>query len=317
MKKRILGNTDLQIAPVVFGGNVFGWTIDEARSFEVLDHFIGNGFNLIDTANQYSYWAPGNRGGESETIIGNWLKKTGKRNEVLLATKVGGAMSGQPKPNTAKKYILEQVEYSLQRLQVEVIDLYQTHFDDESVPVQETLEAYDLLIKQGKVRWIGASNLSPQRLEASLSVSADKGLPSYQTLQPEYNLYARKHYEEQYEPIAIAHHLGVITYYSLASGFLTGKYRTEADLGKSVRGGGIQKLFDERGKKILAALDQVSGELHATPAAVALAWLLSRPSITAPIVSATSIEQMKSMTEAVRLELSPEAVQQLNDAGAY
>ena len=317
MKKRILGNTDLQIAPVVFGGNVFGWTIDEARSFEVLDHFIGNGFNLIDTANQYSYWAPGNRGGESETIIGNWLKKTGKRNEVLLATKVGGAMSGQPKPNTAKKYILEQVEYSLQRLQVEVIDLYQTHFDDESVPVQETLEAYDLLIKQGKVRWIGASNLSPQRLEASLSVSADKGLPSYQTLQPEYKLYARKHYEEQYEPIAIAHHLGVITYYSLASGFLTGKYRTEADLGKRVRGGGIQKLFDERGKKILAALDQVSGELHATPAAVALAWLLSRPSITAPIVSATSIEQMKSMTEAVRLELSPEAVQQLNDASAY
>ncbi|ANH81756.1 alcohol dehydrogenase [Niabella ginsenosidivorans] len=317
MEQRTLGKTDLQIAPIVFGGNVFGWTIDEQQSFEILDHFVGAGFNMIDTANQYAYWAPGNKGGESETVIGNWLKKTGKRDEVLIATKVGGALAGQPKPNTAKAYILEQVELSLQRLQVDVIDLYQTHFDDESVPVEETLEAYDQLIKQGKVRWIGASNLSPRRLEDSLNLSAEKGLPAYQTLQPEYNLYAREQYETAYEPVAVKHQLGVITYYSLASGFLTGKYRTEADMGKSVRGGGVQKMFDERGKKILAALDHVSGELRSTPAAVALAWLLSRPSVTAPIVSATSLEQMKSFTDAVQLQLPESSSRELDEASAY
>lgn len=317
MDKRKLGHTDLDIAPIVFGGNVFGWTADEQTSFELLDHFVAEGFNMIDTANQYAYWAPGNRGGESETVIGNWLKRTGKRNEVLIATKVGGSMPDQPRPDTSKAYILKEVEHSLKRLQIETIDLYQTHFDDESVPVEETLEAYDLLIKAGKVRWIGASNLSPQRLEASLGASAERALPVYQTLQPEYNLYHRRQYETQYEPIAMAHGLGVITYYSLASGFLTGKYRNETDLAKSARGAGVKKMLDERGKKILAALDGVAAEYHTTPAAVALAWLLARPSVAAPIVSATSIGQMQSMTDAVRLQLSEDATATLDAASAY
>jgi len=317
MNKITLGHTGLQIAPIVFGGNVFGWTIDEKTSFELLDHFVGEGFNLIDTANQYAYWAPGNKGGESETVIGNWLKRTGKRNEVLIATKVGGAMPDQPQPDTSKAYILKHVELSLKRLQIETIDLYQTHFDNELVPVEETLEAYDQLIKEGKVRWIGASNLSPQRLEASLTASAAHQLPVYQTLQPEYNLYHREQYETQYEPIVTAHGLGVITYYSLASGFLTGKYRNESDLAKSARGAGIKKMLDERGKKILAALDGIAAENHTSPAAVALAWLLARPSVTAPIVSATSIGQMQSMTDAVRLTLSADALATLDAASAY
>ncbi|MCD2422952.1 aldo/keto reductase [Niabella pedocola] len=317
MNKRTLGHTDLQIAPVVFGGNVFGWTADERRSFELLDHFVAEGFNMIDTANQYAYWAPGNQGGESETIIGNWLKKTGKRNAVLIATKVGGSMAGQPQPDTSKAYILKQVELSLKRLQTDTIDLYQTHFDDEGIPVEETLEAYAQLIREGKVRWIGASNMSPQRLEASLKASAERQLPVYQTLQPEYNLYHRERYETQYEPIVAAHGLGVITYYALASGFLTGKYRSEADLTKSTRGAGVKKMLDERGKKILAALDGVSEAYHTTPAAVALAWLLSRPSVTAPIVSATSVTQMQSMTDAARLSLSEDALETLDVASAY
>ncbi|MCF3109105.1 aldo/keto reductase [Niabella sp. CC-SYL272] len=317
MNKRVLGRTDLQIAPVVFGGNVFGWTIDERTSFQLLDHFVDEGFNMIDTANQYSYWAPGNKGGESETIIGNWLKKTGKRNAVLIATKVGGSMTGQPQPDTSKAYILKQVELSLKRLQTDTIDLYQTHFDNEDVPVEETLEAYAQLIKEGKVRWIGASNLSPQRLNASLKASAGLQLPVYQTLQPEYNLYQRERYETQYEPIVKAQGLGVIAYYALASGFLTGKYRSEADLAKSTRGAGIRKMLDERGRKILAALDGVSDAYRTSPAAVALAWLLSRPSITAPIVSATSIAQMLGMTDAVRLQLSDDALATLNAASAY
>ncbi|WP_018630109.1 aldo/keto reductase [Niabella aurantiaca] len=317
MNKTTLGHTDLQIAPVVFGGNVFGWTVDEPASFALLDHFVGDGFNMIDTANQYAYWAPGNKGGESETIIGNWLRKTGKRNEVMIATKVGGPMPGQPQPDTSKAYILKEVEHSLRRLQIETIDLYQTHFDNESVPVEETLEAYDALIKTGKVRWIGASNLSPQRLDASLEASAAHAWPVYQTLQPEYNLYHRQQYETQYEPIAVAHGLGVITYYSLASGFLTGKYRNEKDLAKSARGAGVKKMLDERGKKILAALDEAAQEYHTTPATVALAWLLARPSVTAPVVSATSIGQMQSMTGAVRLQLSADALATLDAASAY
>ncbi|WP_300602226.1 aldo/keto reductase [Niabella sp.] len=317
MNKRILGRTDLQIAPIVFGGNVFGWTADERTSFELLDHFTDEGFNMIDTANQYSYWAPGNQGGESETVIGNWLKKTGKRNAVLIATKVGGSMAGQPKPDTSKAYILKQVEHSLKRLQTDTIDLYQTHFDNEAIPVEETLEAYEQLIRDGKVRWIGASNLSPQRLEASLNASVAGQLPVYQTLQPEYNLYHREQYETQYEPIVTAHGLGVISYYALASGFLTGKYRTDADLAKSTRGGGVKKMLDDRGMKILAALDGVSEAYGTSPAAVALAWLLSRPSVTAPIVSATSIAQMQSMTDAVRLQLSEDALATLDAASAY
>ncbi|MBZ4187934.1 aldo/keto reductase [Niabella beijingensis] len=317
MNKVTLGHTDLQIAPVVFGGNVFGWTADETTSFQLLDHFVGEGFNMIDTANQYSYWAPGNEGGESETIIGNWLKKTGKRNEVLIATKVGGSTTDQPQPDTSKAYILRQVELSLKRLQIETIDLYQTHFDNETVPVDETLEAYEQLIKAGKVRWIGASNLSPLRLEASFSASAEHGLPVYQTLQPEYNLYHRESYETRYEPIAVAHGLGVITYYSLASGFLTGKYRNENDFSKGARGAGVKKMLDARGKKILAALDGVAGEYHTTPAAVALAWLLARTSVAAPIVSATSVGQMQSMTDAVRLQLSADAVATLDTASVY
>lgn len=317
MDRLKLGNTDLLIAPIVFGGNVFGWTIDEQQSFSILDAFVEKGFNMIDTADVYSHWAPGNSGGESETIIGNWLKKTGKRHQVVIATKVGGATKDQPKPNTAKSYILKEVETSLKRLQIETIDLYQTHFDDESIPVQETLEAYDRLIKDGKVRWIGASNLSAERLEESLKLSAEWDLPAYQTLQPEYNLVQRKKYELEYEPIVVRNNLGVITYYSLASGFLTGKYRSDADLNKSARGEGVKKMLDKKGLSILSVLDNIAAEHNTSQAAVALAWLLARPSVTAPIVSATSIEQMKSMTDAVKLKLNESDIEHLNEVSMY
>lgn len=266
MNKVKLGNTDIELQPIVFGGNVFGWTADEKTSFQLLDAFIDGGFSVIDTANQYSHWVPGHIGGESETIIGNWLKRSGKRNQVSIATKVGGIMAGTPEPNTTKAYILREVENSLRRLQIETIDLYQTHFDNEATAVEETLEAYDELIRGGKVRWIGASNLSPERLKQSLAASLRNGFPKYQTLQPEYNLYNRAKYEREYEPIAVEDQLGVVTYYSLASGFLTGKYRSDEDLNKSVRGAAVRKMLDDRGKNILAALDQVAEEYRTTPA---------------------------------------------------
>lgn len=316
MEKRQLGNTDLHIYPVAFGGNVFGWTLDEKKSFEILNGFTEAGFNFIDTADVYSRWAPGNTGGESERIIGKWLKEKKNRHNIVLTTKVGSDM-GDGKKGLKKQYILKAVEASLQRLGTDYLDLYQTHFDDVETPVEETLEAYAQLQKDGKIRWIGTSNMSPERILASLEASAAKGLPRYETLQPHYNLYAREKYETQYESLALENGLGVITYFSLESGFLTGKYRTKEDLGKSPRGGDMDKYFDERGLKILAALDEISNQYKATPAAVSLAWLIQRPSVTAPIVSATSKSQLESIILAPQLNLDADAIRLLDKASTW
>lgn len=316
METRQLGNTDLQVYPITFGGNVFGWTVDEKRSFELLNGFANAGFNFIDTADVYSIWAPGNKGGESETIIGKWMKEKKNRQDIILTTKVGSDM-GDGKKGLKKEYIFRAVEASLKRLQTDYLDLYQTHFDDLSTPVLETLEAYGQLVKEGKIRWIGASNMSVERLKESLATSAEKGLPSYETFQPHYNLYERESYENGLEPVCLGHNLGVITYYSLESGFLTGKYRSKEDLDKSPRGGNMEKYFNDRGMKILAALDQVSEQYNSTPAAVALAWLIQRPSVTAPIVSATSLNQLDSIIQAPELNLDANAIGLLTAASAW
>lgn len=316
MKQRQLGNSDLYVSPLALGGNVFGWTIDEATSFEVLDGFTGAGFNLVDTADVYSRWVDGNTGGESEAIIGNWMKARNNRDKVIIATKVGGDM-GQGRRDISKKYILKAAEDSLRRLQTDYIDLYQTHWDDDVTPVEETLEAYQQLIDEGKVRWIGASNLSPQRLRASLEASVNHNLPKYQTFQPHYNLYVRDLFENELEQICLDNHLGVINYYSLASGFLTGKYRSTDDLNKSPRGGGVRNYLNERGFRILEALDKIAADYQTTPASVALAWLIARPSIAAPIASATSTKQLQDLIQAARLNLNESAIAILNEASAY
>lgn len=316
MEKRELGHSGIKVAPFCFGGNVFGWTIDEPKSFELLDAFTGKGFDFIDTADVYSRWAPGNKGGESETIIGNWLNKNGKRQNVIIATKVGKPMA-EDKKGLSKKYIIEAAEASLKRLQTDYIDLYQSHDDDQQTPFEETFEAYEQLLKEGKVRAIGASNYTENRLREALNVSESRGLIAYQTLQPEYNLYDREDFEKNLEPLCIEKGLGVINYFSLASGFLTGKYRSEDDLNKSQRGGGIKKYLNDRGHAILKALDQIAGEYNSTPAAVSLAWLIARPSITAPIASATSVQQLDDITKAVELNLSTEAITILNKASDY
>ncbi|WP_316736454.1 aldo/keto reductase [Pedobacter aquatilis] len=315
MEKRILGKTDLNIAPIVFGGNVFGWTIDEQKSFEILDQFVDSGFNFIDTADVYSRWVPGNKGGESETIIGNWLKKQNKRHDVIIATKAGSDM-GDGK-SLRKDYIINQVEHSLSRLQTDYIDLYFSHFDDEQTPVDETLAAYETLIKAGKIRWIGASNFSAERLKESLIHSAENNLPRYEVYQPGYNLFDREEFEQEHEKICLEAGLGVVTYYSLASGFLTGKYRSEADLDKSKRGGGIKKYLTERGFKILDALDAVANKHNIEQASVAMAWLINHPSVTAPIASVTDLSQLKSFTEAANLKLTPEDISILDKASIY
>ena len=303
MQKRKLGNTGLHVYPITFGGNVFGWTINEKTSFEILDAFTGSGFNFIDTADVYSRWAPGNEGGESEIIIGKWMKRNNNRDKVVIATKVGADM-GSGKTNLSKKYILKAAEDSLRRLQTDYIDLYQTHWDDETTPIEETHEAYAQLIKEGKVRHIGASNLTEERLKESLNTAQQKGLPLYETFQPHYNLYEREVFEKELEPICLGNNLGVLNYYSLASGFLTGKYRSKEDAGKSMRGGGAVNYLDKRGLKILAALDEVSKKLDTTQATVAIAWLIHRPSVTAPIVSATNLEQLKSIMKAPDLPIT-------------
>ena len=314
MEKRPLGQTGLAIAPVVFGGNVFGWSADETMSHRLLDAFVDAGFNAIDTADSYSRWVPGHKGGESETIIGNWLKKSGKRGQIVIATKVGSDM-GQGKC-LKKDYILKSADESLKRLQVEAIDLYQSHFDDEVTPVEETLETYGELIKAGKVRAIGASNLSPARLNASFEASSAQGLPRYETLQPNYNLYDRASYDAPLRDLCMAEGLGVITYFSLAKGFLSGKYRSIADLGKSPRGGGVKKYLDARGQRILGALDAVAARHKAKPAEVALAWIIARSGVTAPIASATSLEQLESMIRSASLTLSAADIRELDDASA-
>jgi aryl-alcohol dehydrogenase-like predicted oxidoreductase len=315
MDKRQLGRSGLYVAPLTFGGNVFGWTTDEKTSFQVLDGFIAAGFNFIDTADVYSRWVSGHNGGESETILGNWLRQRGNRDKVIIATKVGSDM-GQGM-NITKKYILQEVESSLTRLQTDYIDLYQTHFDVLETPVEETLEAYAQLVKEGKVRVIGASNFTPARLKASLEASARHGYPRYETLQPHYNLYEREIFEKELEQICLDNQLGVINYWALAAGFLTGKYRSEADLGKSPRGAGVKKYLNERGFRILAALDQVAARYESTPASVAIAWLIARPSVTAPIASATSLEQLESLVKATELSLDKTAINQLDEASAW
>lgn len=315
MEERQIGRSDLWTAPLVFGGNVFGWTADEATSHRLLDHFVDTGFNAIDTANMYSTWVDGHQGGESETIIGSWVAKSGKRDRILLFTKVGMAM-GDGSKGLARDYIITQVEDSLRRLQTDYVDLYQSHADDPDVPVDEPLEAYDRLVKEGKVRFIGASNFSAERLAEALDASEAKGLPRYESLQPHYNLYDRAGFEDGLAALVQERQVGVITYYSLASGFLSGKYRSEADLTKSKRGGGIGKYLDDRGKRILAALDSVAAETGAKPAQVALAWLIAQPAVTAPIVSATSTEQWDELAKAASLNLSEAALRTLTEASA-
>lgn len=315
MIKRTLGRSGLAIAPLAFGGNVFGWTADEPTSFRLLDAFVGAGFNFIDTADVYSRWAPGHQGGESESIMGRWLKKSGKRDQVIIATKVGMEM-GPDKKGLTKAYIVRAVEDSLRRLQIDCIDLYQAHIDDAATPLEETLDAFAGLIKQGKVRALGASNYSAERLTQALEISRRLGLPRYECLQPHYNLCERAAYETNIEPVCLAHGIGVISYFSLAKGFLTGKYRTEADLTKSVRGQGVKAYLNERGFRILAVLDQIAKDKGSTPARVALAWLIARPSITAPIASATTLGQLTDLIEATKLELDRPAIETLNQASA-
>lgn len=315
MTTRKLGNSGIAVAPLALGGNVFGWTIDEAASFKVLDAFVAGGFNLIDTADVYSRWAPGNSGGESEAIIGRWLKATGNRAKVVIATKVGMEM-GPADKGLSRAYIMRAVERSLNRLQVDTIDLYQSHRDDEGTPLEETLGAFAELIQQKKVRAIGASNYSAQRLAAALQVSRERGLPRYECLQPGYNLYDRAGFETELEPLCAREGVAVIPYYSLAAGFLTGKYRSEADLSKSARGAKTKGYLTDRGFRILAALDAVAARYKSTPGKVAIAWLLARPSITAPIASATSVEQLRDLLDATALQLDAAAIDALTTASA-
>jgi len=317
MQKRKLGNSGLEVPPLCFGGNVFGWSINEKQSFDILDALSDAGFNFIDTADVYSVWGPGNKGGESETIIGNWFRKSGKRKNTVLATKVGHDMAPDKK-GLSKKYILAEVEDSLKRLQTDYIDLYQSHKDDETVPQEETLSAYQELIKQGKVRAIGASNFSAARLQSALDIAAREGLPKYESLQPHYNLYDRKIFEEALEGVCQKNNVGVISYYSLARGFLSGKYRSPADLSKSsIRGNSVgQYYMNERGTRILKALDEVAAQTKSNPAQVSLAWLIARPSVTAPIASATSTEQLDDLIKSTQLTLSAAQIAALDEASA-
>jgi len=316
MIKRQLGRSALQVAPLALGGNVFGWTIDEATSFQILDRFVDAGANLVDTADIYSRWAPGNQGGESETIIGKWIKSRGGRDKVVIATKVGGDM-GQGKRDLSREYIISAVENSLRRLQTDHIDLYQSHWDDDITPVEDIMETYAELVKAGKVRVIGASNFTLPRLKASLEASARVGYPRYESVQPQYNLYDRQEFEQTLEPLCTELQVGVISYFSLARGFLTGKYRGEGDLVKSVRGGGVSAYLNERGYRILDALDEVAAQYATNPASVALAWLMARPSITAPISSATSTAQLDELVKAASLTLDAATLEKLNKASEY
>lgn len=317
MSKRELGRSGIQVPLLTFGGNVFGWTVDQAASFNLLDALLDHKLNFIDTADVYSSWVEGNKGGESETIIGNWLKKTGKRDQIILATKVGKPM-GEGKVGLSPRYIKEAVEASLKRLQTDYIDLYQSHDDDADTPLAETMAAFDALIKEGKVRAVGASNYSAPRLAEALKVSQENGLARYETLQPQYNLYDRKVYEEALEKVVRDNGLGVINFYGLAAGFLTGKYRTKADAGKSKRGESvIARCLNERGLKVLAGLDPVAEKHGAQPGQVALAWQIARPSITSPIVSATSLQQLNELAQAATLKLDDADIKTLNDASAW
>ena len=316
MELRPLGRSGLQVSPLCFGGNVFGWTVDEALSFRMLDAWVDAGFNFVDTADVYSRWAPGHAGGESETVIGKWMRQSGKRNRVMLATKVGKSM-GDGKVGLKPAYIREAVDASLRRLKTDHIDLYQAHDDDASTPLEETLAAFAELIKVGKVRAIGASNFSAPRLAEALEVSKRARLPRYECLQPLYNLYDRAVYEAELEPLCVREGMGVINFYALASGFLTGKYRTPADAGKSARGGGAtEKYLNPRGLRILDALDKAAKQYSSTPGQIAIAWQVARPSITAPIASATSMGQLSELMAAAQLQLDAGTIAALDAASA-
>ncbi len=313
MQKRQLGQSSLHVYPITFGGNVFGWTADEAMSFKLLDAFLGAGFNFVDTADVYSRWHPGNSGGESEVIIGNWLKARGGRDKVILATKLGIEMA-PGKKGLSKKYMVQAVEDSLRRLQTDYIDLYQSHRDDPETPIEETLSAYQDLIKAGKVREIGASNFTAERLAESLKISTEKGLPRYQSLQPQYSLVERAEFEGPLEDLCLAEKIGTIGYYSLASGFLTGKYRSRADMEGRARGARVEKYLNDYGFGVIAALDDVAKRYNAKPVQIALAWLIARPSVTAPIASATNLDQLSEMLKAAEITLDAAAIEQIDVA---
>jgi aryl-alcohol dehydrogenase-like predicted oxidoreductase len=314
MELRKLGKSDLKVAPLVLGGNVFGWTADEATSFKLLDAFVAGGFNMVDTADVYSRWAPAG-GGASETVIGKWLAQGGKRDKIVLATKLGSEM-GEGMKGLSAKYMVEALEASLKRLQTDYIDLYQSHRDDPDTPQEETAEAFDRLVKSGKVRAIGSSNFTPERLKSALEISEAKGLARYNSEQPLYNLYSRDGFESGLQQVCIDNEVGVIPYYGLASGFLTGKYRTEADLSKSPRGQGVKRMMDARGMRILDALDEVSAARTASQAQVALAWVMAQPGLTGPIASATSLEQLDELMGSARLTLTAEDLATLDKASA-
>ncbi|QDT54230.1 General stress protein 69 [Caulifigura coniformis] len=313
MQLRSLGTTGFNIAPLALGGNVFGWTADEPTSFAILDRFVEAGFNLVDTADVYSKWAPGHQGGESEIVLGKWFRQGGKREKIVLATKVGMEL-GPDRKGLSKRWITRSVEDSLRRLQTDVIDLYQSHLDDESTPLEETLAAYDGLIKAGKVRAIGASNYSAARLTTALEVSRKHNLPAYGCLQPLYNLYDRAVFEAELRDACLTNGVGVIPYFSLGAGFLTGKYRSEADLQGRARGKKVAEYLNERGLRILKALDAEAARMNAEPAQVALAWLIHRPGVTAPIVSATSTGQLDAVLKSASLKLDAEAIGNLDRA---
>jgi aryl-alcohol dehydrogenase-like predicted oxidoreductase len=317
MEKRKLGKSELLVSTLMFGGNVFGWTMNENESFKILDSFVDAGFNFIDTADTYSRWVPGNKGGESETIIGNWMKKNGKRKEVLIATKLGGDV-GKGKKDLSAQYVKEASEASLKRLQTDHIDLYQTHYDDLDTPVEETMTALNELIKEGKVRYIGASNLSAERIKASNEFARKNNLQPYISLQPLYNLYDRQKFEHEYLKLVTEEDLAVLPYYALASGFLSGKYRSENDLQKSARGEGIgKKYLNERGYTILSAMDKIAAEQKVPLSEIAIAWLLQKPFITSAIVSATNEKQLQELINATNLKLTNEQMKELDDASEY
>jgi aryl-alcohol dehydrogenase-like predicted oxidoreductase len=315
MQMRPLGRSGLEIAPLVLGGNVFDWTADEAQSFAILDAFVGAGFNCIDTADVYSRWVPGHTGGESEVVIGDWLAARGGRDKVIIATKFGAPMADDKK-GLSRTYMLQAVEASLKRLKTDYIDLYQSHFDDPGAPQDEVAEGFARLVEQGKARAIGASNFSAERLAGALKAATDRGLPRYESLQPQYNLADRDRFEGSLQELCVREDVGVICYYGLAAGFLTGKYRSEDDLGKSPRGRGVKRYLDARGYRILAALDEVAAEAGATPAQVALAWLIAQPGVTAPIASATSIAQLEEIMGAAHLRLEAAQLERLTRASA-
>ncbi|MCB5175696.1 aldo/keto reductase [Microvirga lenta] len=315
MEKRQLGRSGIEVPILCFGGNVFGWTVDEPTSFRLLDAAFAAGLNFIDTADMYSIWVPGNQGGESETIIGNWMKARGNREKVIIASKVGVELSPDRK-GLSKAYIRKAVEASLKRLRTDYIDLYQSHIDDKATALEETLEAYGDLIREGKVRTIGASNYSAERLREALAVSARTGLPRYESLQPEYNLYDRENFESSAQQVCRSSGLGVISYSSLASRFLTGKYRSEHDFGKSPRGHGMGKYLNDRGLRILKTLDRIARKHKTGQAQIALAWLLARPGLTSPIASATTVEQVHDLIAATKLTLERSDIDALDEASA-